>query len=254
MQYGELFRFKFNWTKDTWVALLLGGLVVGLSFTLQAFQAKTHINAMLSFIVLDLLMKGIIGFTIPLFYILVVRNKSLALFGITKKRWKISLLLGLLFASLLLIQFILEPGNKGKEILIRSNVFIPVFYIFVAGIFEMTFIYGFLRRIFDESFGVIPGILLTALFYSFHHAGFQPEFGKLILVGILYAGVYRITNNLLIVFPFFWGVGAVWDVLVHFGTVELMGISTFLKGISTLLIMIISAILIHFKFKWFSKE
>jgi len=30
--------------------------------------------------------------------------------------------------------------------------------------------------------------------------------------------VFRTTRNLLIVYPFFWGVGACWDVLVHFGT------------------------------------
>ena len=106
--------------------------------------------------------------------------------------------------------------TKSENIEIKKEAIIPIVYILVSGIFEMTFIYGFLRKIFDKSFGIIPGILLTAVFYSFHHAGFQPEFGKLIFVGIMYAGIYRITNNLLIVFPFFWGIGAIWDVLVNF--------------------------------------
>ncbi len=30
----------------------------------------------------------------------------------------------------------------------------------------------------------------------------------------MYCGVFYITQNMLIIFPFFWGVGALWDVLV----------------------------------------
>ena len=87
-------------------------------------------------------------------------------------------------------------------------------YILVAGIFEMTFIYGFLRMSFEKAFGIIPAILLTSAFYSLHHAGFQPEFIHLFLVGLMYCSVFYITKNMLIIFPFFWGVGALWDVLV----------------------------------------
>ena len=64
------------------------------------------------------------------------------------------------------------------------------------------------------AFGIIPAIILTSVFYSFHHAGFQPEFMHLLFVGLMYCSVYYITQNLLIIFPFFWGVGALWDVIV----------------------------------------
>ena len=157
--------------------------------------------------------------------------------------------MGLVFATLLLIQFTTESAEIGQEVFLRAEVFITVCYIFVAGIFEMTFIYGFLRRVFEKSFGLIPGIVLTSLFYSFHHAGFQPEFGKLILVGIMYASSYRITNNLLIIFPLFWGVGATWDVLVNFGTTELEGIYTLLKAMITFTLMFSSALFINLRRK-----
>ena len=78
----------------------------------------------------------------------------------------------------------------------------------------MTFIYGFLRMSFEKAFGIIPAIILTSVFYSLHHAGFQPEFLHLFLVGLMYSSVFYITKNMLIIFPFFWGVGALWDVLV----------------------------------------
>ncbi|MEW6406140.1 MAG: hypothetical protein AB1649_30515, partial [Chloroflexota bacterium] len=62
------------------------------------------------------------------------------------------------------------------------------------------------------------GIVLAAGFYSFHHAGFQPEFVKLFFVGLMYMSVFRTTRSLLILYPLFWGVGACWDVLVQYGT------------------------------------
>lgn len=234
----RIFTFKFEITKDTKVVFLLGLTVVGLSFVLRLFLADTRFNEVAIFVILDVLIKVILGFYIPLQYILIKRTQGLDIFGLTKNRWKLSLVLGLIFTGLLFMQFVTEAGDKGGDILLKPGVFIPAFYIFVAGVFEMTFIYGFLRRIFDESFGIISGIILTSLFYSFHHAGFQPEFGKLIFVGIMYASVYRITNNLLIIFPFFWGIGAIWDVLVNFGTTELEGTKTLLKATCTLVLMI----------------
>ena len=66
----------------------------------------------------------------------------------------------------------------------------------------------------EKAFGFIPAILLTSVFYSFHHAGFQPEFLHLFLVGLMYSAVFYITRNMLVIFPFFWGVGALWDVII----------------------------------------
>ena len=103
--------------------------------------------------------------------------------------------------------------EKPSDILKIKNLY-AASYILVAGIFEMTFIYGYLRASFERAFGIIPSILLTAAFYSFHHAGFQPEFLHLFFVGLMYCSVYYITQKLLIIFPFFWGVGALWDVIV----------------------------------------
>ena len=237
--FSKIFTFKFDITKDTKIALLLGITVVGVSFFLRFFLEESTLNEMIFFVILDIVIKVILGFYIPIKYILLKRKKGLEFFGITKQKWKSSLILGVVFMFLLFFQFMVESKDQGQELLWRSGIIVPIIYIFVAGIFEMTFIYGFLRKIFDNSFGIIPGIIFTSLFYSFHHAGFQPEFLKLIFVGIMYASIFRITNNLLIIFPFFWGIGAVWDVLVNFGTTELEGAKTLYKAFFTLSLMLI---------------
>jgi membrane protease YdiL (CAAX protease family) len=81
--------------------------------------------------------------------------------------------------------------------------------------FELVFFYAFLRTLFERAFGVVPAVILSALFYAFHHMGFQPEYGKLIFVGLLYAIPYRIGNSALLIFPFFLGVGGIYDVLIQ---------------------------------------
>lgn len=83
-------------------------------------------------------------------------------------------------------------------------------YVVVAVTFECLFFYGFLRTLFERAFGVV----LAAAFYAFHHAGFQPEFAKLFFVGVLYATTFRLGNSALLIWPFFIGVGGVYDVLV----------------------------------------
>ena len=85
----------------------------------------------------------------------------------------------------------------------------------MAGAFEVLFFYCFQRTLFEQAFGMIPGIILAALFYSFHHIGFQPEFGKLLWVGLMYAVVSRLGNSAFVIYPFFWGVGGCYDVLVQ---------------------------------------
>jgi membrane protease YdiL (CAAX protease family) len=85
----------------------------------------------------------------------------------------------------------------------------------MALVFELIFFYAFLRTLFEQAFGIVPAVILTALFYAFHHIGFQPEYGKLIFVGVLYATVYRLGNSALLIYPFFLGVGGTYDVLIQ---------------------------------------
>jgi membrane protease YdiL (CAAX protease family) len=88
-------------------------------------------------------------------------------------------------------------------------------YVSLALAFELLFFYAFLRTEFERAFGAVPGIVLTAFFYAFHHIGFQPEFAKLFAVGVMYATVYRFGNSALLIFPFFLGVGGIYDVLIQ---------------------------------------
>ena len=202
--------FRFNFTKETAVTFAAGAVMIALSLLMLPFAGDSLADKIISFVLRDLLM--IFGLGVVFVSLYAERNKDgVKAIGFTGKKTALSLLLNVLFAAGLLAMFLKEGRPQG--ILEVRNLYAAA-YILVAGIFEMAFIYGYLRAYFEKAFGIVPAILLTAAFYSFHYAGFQPEFMHLFFVGLMYSAVYYITQNLLIVFPFFWSVGALWDVIV----------------------------------------
>ena len=205
---NKLFRFKF--TRETALAFGAGAIMIFLSLIMLFFSGHSFLDKVMSFILRDLLMIFGLGIVFVSLYIR-KKDEGLRAIGLTGRKNIFSLVLDFLLAAGLLAMFLKDERPAG--ILEIKNLYAAA-YILVAGIFEMTFIYGYLRASFEKAFGIIPAILLTAAFYSFHHAGFQPEFLHLFFVGLMYCSVYYITQNLLIIFPFFWGIGALWDVIV----------------------------------------
>lgn len=203
--------FKFNVSKETGLAALAGLIMISLSLLMIPFGGNTIRDLTISFILRDLLMIFGLGVVFVSLYVEKKGNEVIEDLGFTKQKSIVSAIINLVLATGLLAMFLKEqiPENIASV----KNLY-GASYILVAGIFEMTFIYGFLRMSFEKAFGIIPAIILTSVFYSLHHAGFQPEFIHLFLVGIMYCSVFYITKNMLIIFPFFWGVGALWDVLV----------------------------------------
>lgn len=210
------FRFKWQPSRDTAVAFVSGLIVIALSVALLPFEGTA--GERVAFLVLrDLVMIFGFGFAIPIYYTLFVERNPLSEQGITRRRWVVSLMVNIVLAALFALIFASEMAETGQTIVLSPATLGAIFYIMVAGIFEILFFYGFLQLRFERAFGVIPGIILAAAFYSLHHAGFQPEFADLFLVGVTYMTVFHYTRSLLIIYPFFWGVGACWDVLVQFG-------------------------------------
>ena len=203
--------FRFNVTKDTGIAAVAGLLMIALSLLMIPFGGYSARDTVISFILRDVLMIFGLGVVFVSVYAEKKGGETFKKLGFTRRKWALSLILNLVLAAGLLAVFLKD--GKPADVISLKNLY-GASYILVAGIFEMTFIYGFLRMSFEKAFGIIPAVLLTSVFYSLHHAGFQPEFLHLFLVGLMYCGVFYITRNMLVIFPFFWGVGALWDVLV----------------------------------------
>ncbi|MBO4911567.1 MAG: CPBP family intramembrane metalloprotease [Butyrivibrio sp.] len=228
--------FRFNVSMETGIAVLAGGVMIGLSLLMIPFSGNSVVDIVISFILRDFLMIFGLGIFFVSIYVEKKGDNVVADMGFTKRKWLASVILNIIFAGGLLAMFLSEQVPENA---ISLQNFYGAFYILVAGIFEMTFIYGFLRMSFEKSFGIIPAIILTSAFYSLHHAGFQPEFVHLFFVGIMYCSVFYLTGNLLIIFPFFWGVGALWDVLVSSEAgEEIKNLSSFIMAVIILIISV----------------
>jgi membrane protease YdiL (CAAX protease family) len=201
--------FCWHPSRDTLVAFAAGGLCVGLS--LAMLPAKN--TPWLSIIIRDFGQILLLGAFFPLAYIR-LRADSFSDFGFSFRKWRLFLPINLILGAALLLMFLSEsPPPEGFRF--ETEVLWRAAFVFCALFFELVFFYGFLRTLFERSFGIVPAIFLTALFYALHHAGFQPEYGKLLFVGLMYATVYRLGNSALLIFPFFLGVGGEYDVLIQ---------------------------------------
>ena len=201
--------FRWQPSRETLVALIAGAVVLGLSAAMIPFEKLPWIRIAIR----DVGQIFIVGILFPLVYIQ-RSGKGWAEFGFSFKKWPIFLPINLALGVLLFFMFLSESPPPADFHLSAPTVWSAV-YVMLALCFELVFFYAFLRTLFERAFGIVPAIILTAVFYAFHHIGFQPEYGKLVFVGLLYATTYRLGNSALLIFPFFLGVGGTYDVLIQ---------------------------------------
>ena len=232
----------FDIDKENIFGLICGFIMVLLSIAMTLFN-----NEISNIILRDILMILFLGFFTPTYYLLIIKKKNISVLGIHKNKLTASLAINVIAGISLLAMFI---SRSTKDIVFNINSLYAITYILAAGIFEMVFIYGFLRYEFERAFGILPAILITAIFYSLHHAGFQPEFTKLFFVGIMYVTVFYFTHNIFSIFPFFWGVGAIWDVLVNSEAGnQIQNETSFIIAILMLIVIIGISIFVHCRIK-----
>jgi membrane protease YdiL (CAAX protease family) len=201
--------FRLQPSRETLVALIAGGIVIGLSAAMIPLKNWPWA----SIAIRDIGQILLAGILFPLLFIH-RSGKNWDQFGFRLRKWPLFLLINLVLGILLLFMFLSESPPPTDFRLNASTLWSAAF-VMLALVFELIFFYAFLRTLFERAFGLVPAIILTALFYAFHHIGFQPEYGKLIFVGALYAVVYRLGNSALLIYPFFLGVGGTYDVLIQ---------------------------------------
>lgn len=127
----------FDIDKETVFGLACGFVMILLSIAMTFFSGEIS-----SIILRDILMILLLGFLTPVYYILVVKKKSLSVLGIHTNKLAASLAINAAAAVSLLALFI---SKNTEDIRFTVHSFYAVTYILAAGIFEMVFIYGFLR-------------------------------------------------------------------------------------------------------------
>jgi membrane protease YdiL (CAAX protease family) len=218
----EAFRFRWQPTRHTWVAVGAGLLAFVFSVSLLLFE--------LGSVPAQLIHNGLIyvvcGAAIPWGYTVLTEREAPAALGLKRERWVLSLIISLVAAGLFTPMLFFEGdlsnvgwGNVAKAAFVLTGA---------GGLFELFLYYGFIHLRLEKAFGTIPAILLTSAIYVLWHVGTQlplepdPLYAmwKLFWVGVMSQSVFSLTRNLLVIWPLFHAVGVMLDFAVNIGAVE----------------------------------
>lgn len=186
---------KWNPNIDVVVALLT------LVWQTAAFYTLNHTSSLIFTIFgFAVLTNLVVNVVLPTYWVVGYRKQPLSELGITTRGWLLSLLLSLLMAGLGLRRlwpFLMEK-NEVVVLLLYNAVIL----------WEPFFLYGWLQLCLERAFGVLPGILLAGLGLATYHIGSYPQqmVLGLIVVGVAYGALFRVTRNLLVLWPLAWAV------------------------------------------------
>jgi CAAX protease family protein len=139
---------------------------------------------------------GVLG---PVIYTTWIRRRPLASIGIGPQKLRSTLRLGLLLAA---VQFSITLWGYDLP---EPIDWVPVLVMAITvGLFEAIFFRGFIQGRLEASFGVAPAVLGAAAFYALYHVGYGMEAREMVFLfglGVVYAIAYRLTENVLVLWP-----------------------------------------------------
>lgn len=193
--------FSIHWKpgKDLAIVGLSWILVTGTLYMATFIVGPQAWGGMAYFVLYAIVGATFFGVGLPLYWMTVVRHRPLSDLGLTTHLLVLSLVLQLIFAVL---QF---AGTLAKTQMPPFEQLLPLVALSLTiGFFEAVFWRGWVLLRLEESFGIIPAILLGSLLYAAYHIGYgmpASEMTFLFLIGILYAVIFRITKNVFILWP-----------------------------------------------------
>jgi hypothetical protein len=197
----QIFAIRWRPNKDLAVVALSWVLVVAALYSATVVVGTRVWDGMAYFFLYAVVGATLCGLGIPLYWMTVVRRRPVAELGLTTRRWKISLAAQAVLAALLyfatLAQVQLPPIEQLLPLVALS---------LTIGFFEAVFWRGWVLLRLEESFGIIPAILLSSVLYAAYHIGYGMPLSEMVFlffVGVMFAVVFRCTKSILILWPAF---------------------------------------------------
>jgi membrane protease YdiL (CAAX protease family) len=201
----QVFTLRWRPKRDLAVVVISWLLVVGALYTANIIVGPELGGGIPYFLLYGVLAATLFGVGIPVFWMVVVCRRPLADLGITTHWLGLSILLQLVFAGL---QYM---GTLARVPLPPLEQLVPLIALALAiGFFEALFWRGWLLLRLEESFGIIPAVLLGSLLYAFYHIGYampMDEIVFLFFIGVMFAVVFRLTKSVFILWPGFQPMG-----------------------------------------------
>lgn len=229
--------------RDTAVALLSYGLVVAGLYV--AFQVFTTDRVAANFITFGPVTLAGLGIALPVFYTVLVRRRSLADVGLTTRHLLPSLILGLLLG------WDTYSNTLATLDTVWTRQVVPLVVMALAvGLFEAVFFRGWLQLRIEEAFGVVPGVVLGALFYSLYHVGYGMNWKEMLFLfglGLVFATVFRLTKNVVVLWPFYTPIGGLYSNLTEGLSMPFEATYGFLLTLGLMFAVIVTGFLVRRK-------
>lgn len=201
----KVLAFRWRPTKDLIAVAISWVLVVGALYTATVIIGPAMWGGFAYFLLYAVATATLFGVGIPLYWTTVIRRRPIAELGLTTHRLGLSLALQLVFAVL---QYL---GTFAKGQLPSLEEFIPLLALALAiGFFEAVFWRGWVLLRLEEAFGLIPAVLLGSVLYAVYHIGYAMPANEIVFlffIGVMYAVAFRLTKNVLILWPIFQPMG-----------------------------------------------
>ncbi|MGA7228364.1 MAG: CPBP family intramembrane glutamic endopeptidase [Acidimicrobiia bacterium] len=194
-----------EWSFDARDLIAIGALYLGVLAAFRvAFTVFTTDNVLGLFLTFAFgLLLGVVG---PIVYLVWIRDRDLRSLGIGLHRLPETVGIGI---SLAAVQFFMTLW--GYELPAPVD-WVPLLVMsLVVGFFEAVFFRGFIQSRLEASFGAVPAVAGAALLYALYHLGYgmgMEEMWFLFGLGAVYAIVFRLTSNVLVLWPLLTPLGA----------------------------------------------
>jgi membrane protease YdiL (CAAX protease family) len=201
----QVFSIRWNPNRDLVVVAISWLLVVGALYTATTIIGQTVWGGIAYFLIYAVIGAALCGVGIPLYWTVVVRKRPISDLGLTSRRAWLSIALQMVFAVLLFIPTLLKMTLPPLQ-----NLIPLIALALTIGFFEAIFWRGWVLLRLEESFGLLPAILLGSVLYAAYHIGYgmpSSEMVFLFFVGLMYAVVFLLTRNILILWPVFQPMG-----------------------------------------------
>jgi membrane protease YdiL (CAAX protease family) len=237
---GQVFAEQgFAWRPDRDTLMAIGSYILVLAALFVAFQVFTTERVAANFLTFGPITLAGLGVALPTLYTVLVRRRPLTDLGLTTHQLLSSLVLGLLLG------FDTYRATLGTLNVSWTKGLAPLITMALAvGLFEAIFFRGWLQLRFEQAFGMVPGLVLGALCYSLYHVGYGmtiveilPLFGY----GLVFAAVFRLTKNVVALWPFYTPVGGLYTNLRDGLTMPFEATYGFLLTLGLMLMILIFA-------------
>lgn len=230
----QIFTFKWRPNIDLAIVALSWVLVVG-SLSIATYVVTPERGG-LYFIFYGVIGALLFGIGLPLFWIVFVRKRPISDLGLTTKWWLASIIIQIILAVFQYFQTFYNTSIPDMK------TFLPLLSLALSiGFFEAVFWRGWVLLRLEESFGIIPAIIMGSLMYSAYHIGYGMDFSEmrfLFFIGIMFSIVFRLTKNVLILWPIFQPMGQLVTLIKDRLTLPMISIPGFIEVLVFMFVMI----------------